>query len=82
MDSNNNNPDKSAFYKLTGTVAYDALTKNGEVIEYSSRRAAIKAYRNAVKGTTLTDEEILGTYVVPLAPAVEPAIRSIARPLS
>lgn len=64
--SNNNNPDKSAFYKLTGTVAYDALTKNGEVIEYSSRRAAIQAYRNAVKGTTLTDEEILGTYVVPL----------------
>lgn len=62
----NNNPDKSAFYKLTGTVAYDALTKNGEVIEYSSRRAAIQAYRNAVKGTTLTDEEILGTYVVPL----------------
>ncbi len=64
--SNNNNPDKSAFYKLTGTVAYDALTKNGEVIEYPSRRAAIQAYRNAVKGTTLTDEEILGTYVVPL----------------
>lgn len=64
--SNNNNPDKSAFYKLTGTVAYDALTKNGEVIEYSSRSAAIQAYRNAVKGTTLTDEEILGTYVVPL----------------
>ena len=64
--SNNNNPDKSAFYKLTGTVAYDALTKNGEVIEYSSRGAAIQAYRNAVKGTTLTDEEILGTYVVPL----------------
>lgn len=64
--SNNNNPDKSAFYKLTGTVAYDALTRNGEVIEYSSRKAAIQAYRNAVKGTTLTDEEILGTYVVPL----------------
>lgn len=64
--SNNNNPDKSAFYKLTGTVAYDALTKNGEVIEYPSRTAAIQAYRNAVKGTTLTDEEILGTYVVPL----------------
>lgn len=66
--SNNNNPDKSAFYKLTGTVAYDALTKNGEVIEYSSRRAAIQAYREATGKTSkdISDEEILGTYVVPL----------------
>lgn len=64
--SNNNNPDKSAFYKLTGTVAYDALKNGDDIIEYTSRKAAIQAYRNAVKGTTLTDEQILGTYVVPL----------------
>ena len=64
--SNNNNPDKSAFYKLTGTVSYDALKNGDDIIEYTSRKAAIQAYRNAVKGTTLTDEQILGTYVVPL----------------
>lgn len=74
-EGENKNPEKSAFYKLTGTVAYDALKdENGNIIEYSSQRAAVNAYLEDAGRTdenywTLTDEqraEILGTYVVPI----------------
>ena len=72
---NNNNPNKSAFYKLTGTVAYDALKNaDGTITEYSSQREAINDYLKDAGRTnesydTLTKkqrEEILGTYVVPI----------------
>lgn len=71
-EGENKNPEKSAFYKLTGTVAYDALTdENGNIIEYSgwfAQENAIKAYREATGKTKkdISDEEILGTYVVPI----------------
>lgn len=71
-EGENKNPGKSAFYKLTGTVAYDALTdENGNIIEYSgwfAQENAIKAYREATGKTKkdISDEEILGTYVVPI----------------
>ena len=77
-EGENKNPEKSAFYKLTGTVAYDALKdENGNIAEYSglfAERNAVNAYLEAVGRTnesywTLTDkqkDEILGTYVVPI----------------
>ena len=77
-EGENKNPEKSAFYKLTGTVAYDALKdKNGNITEYSgwfAEETAVNDYLKAVGRTdetywTLTDKqraEILGTYVVPI----------------
>lgn len=77
-EGENKNPEKSAFYKLTGTVAYDALKdKNGNITEYSgwfAEETAVNDYLKAVGRTdetywTLTPkqkEEILGTYVVPI----------------
>lgn len=69
----NKNPEKSAFYKLTGTVAYDAVKdeKTGQVKTYSglfAQEKAINAYREATGKTKkdISDAEILGTYVVPL----------------
>lgn len=78
LDGKNNNPEKSAFYKLTGTVAYDALKNDdGTITEFSgwfAEEEAVNAYLKAVGRTnesyqTLNKkqrEEILGTYVVPL----------------
>ena len=34
----NNNPDKSAYYKLTGTVAYDPIKENGSIKLYQGQR--------------------------------------------
>lgn len=34
----NNNPDKSAYYKLTGTVAYDPIKENGNIKLYQGQR--------------------------------------------
>lgn len=34
----NNKPDKSAYYKLTGTVAYDPITENGKIKLYQGQR--------------------------------------------
>ena len=67
-EGENKNPEKSAFYKLTGTVAYDALKNGDDIIEYHSREKAIEAYREATGKTSddISDEEILGTYVVPI----------------
>lgn len=69
----NKNPERSAFYKLTGTVAYDAVKdeKTGQVKTYSglfAQEKAINAYREATGKTKkdISDAEILGTYVVPL----------------
>lgn len=78
LDGKNNNPEKSAFYKLTGTVTYDALKNDdGTITEFSgwfAEEEAVNAYLKAVGRTnesyqTLNKkqrEEILGTYVVPI----------------
>lgn len=81
LDGKNNNPNKSAFYKLTGTVAYDALKNGDDIIEYTSREKAIKAYREATGKTSkdISDEEILGTYVVPITPPASFGMRSPTR---
>ena len=57
----NNNPTKSAFYKLTGTVVYDALTDtDGAVKHYVTYDAAVAAYKAAMKaqGKEVTDADI------------------------
>lgn len=57
----NNNPTKSAFYKLTGTVVYDALTDtDGTVQHYTTPEEAIAAYKAAMKalGKEVTDADI------------------------
>lgn len=78
LDGKNNNPEKSAFYKLTGTVAYDALKNaDGSITTYSgwnAERDAVNDYLKAVgrKGESYDTlnwkqkQEILGTYVVPI----------------
>lgn len=78
LDGKNNNPEKSAFYKLTGTVAYDALkNEDGSITTYSgwnAERDAVNDYLKAVgrKGESYDTlsrkqrQEILGTYVVPI----------------
>ena len=38
LDGKNNNPDKSAYYKLTGTVAYDPIKENGSIKLYQGQR--------------------------------------------
>ena len=71
----NNCPDKSAYYKLTGTVAYDPIKDDkGNIKLYQGRNAenvAIDAYLKAIGSSktvnSLTKEErdaIVGTYVV------------------
>lgn len=73
-EGENKNPEKSAFYKLTGTVAYDALKNGDDIIEYPSEKDAVDAYlkdagRIYDSYETLSKkerEEILGTYVVPI----------------
>lgn len=77
-EGENKNPEKSAFYKLTGTVAYDALKNaDGSITTYSgwnAERDAVNDYLKAVgrKGESYDTlnwkqkQEILGTYVVPL----------------
>lgn len=73
----NNHPNASAFYKVTGTVAYDAVKdENGEVKRFEGNDAekdAVNAYLKAVESDktydTLTEKEkqkILSTYVVKL----------------
>ena len=73
----NNHPNASAFYKVTGTVAYDAVKdENGEVKRFEGKDAeknAVNAYLKAVESNktydTLTEaekQEILSTYVVKL----------------
>ena len=73
----NNHPNASAFYKVTGTVAYDAVKdEKGEVKRFEGKDAekdAVNAYLKAVEYgktyDTLTEKEkqkILSTYVVKL----------------
>lgn len=69
----NNHPNASAFYKVTGTMAYDAVKENGKVKLFTYQEEAVKAYLTAVEyGKTyeqLNEKEkqkILSTYVVKL----------------
>ena len=75
----NNHPRKSAFYKLTGTVAYDAVTdSDGSVTLFaddeSGKKAAVNAYLAAVErgdedydSLSLTERaRILNTFIVHL----------------
>lgn len=73
----NNHPNASAFYKVTGTVAYDAVKdEKGEVKRFEGKDAekdAVNAYLKAVESDktydTLSEKEkqkILSTYVVKL----------------
>lgn len=73
----NNNPTSSAFYKVTGTVAYDAVKDEKGNVKlfkgWNAERDAVNAYLKAVESDktydTLTEEEkkeILSTYVVKL----------------
>ena len=57
----NNNPTKSAFYRLTGTVVYDALTDtDGAVQHYATYDEAVAAYKAAMEaqGKEVTDADI------------------------
>lgn len=57
----NNNPTKSAFYKLTGTVVYDALTNaDGTVQHYATYDEAVAAYKAAMEAQDkeVTDADI------------------------
>ena len=47
----NNNPNQSAFYKVTGTVVYDAVKENGKVKLFGSSNAAFNAYLEETKQT-------------------------------
>ena len=52
--NDNKNPDKSAFYKVSGTVVYDAVKKNGKIELFSGGKAlddAFNAYLNETKQT-------------------------------
>ncbi len=68
----NHHPDSSAFYKVTGTVAYDAVKDDkGAIIMYKSEKEAVEAYLNAVGSpktfndlTNKEKQEIRRTYVV------------------
>ena len=59
-------PTKSAYYKLTGTVVYDAVTgSDGNVTKYGSRKAAQKAYCDETgRAYDTVSEEDFAKYVV------------------
>ena len=72
-EGENKNPERSAFYKLTGTVAYDAVkdNKTGQVQTFYDYGSALDAYLNATGKTRndFSEDEwaaIYGTYVVPI----------------
>lgn len=73
----NNHPNASAFYKVTGTVAYDAVKDEKGNVKlfkgWNAEKDAVNAYLKAVESDktydTLTEKEkkeILSTYVVKL----------------
>lgn len=47
----NNNPNQSAFYKVTGTVVYDAVKENEEVKLFKKKNDAFEAYLEETKQT-------------------------------
>lgn len=76
----NNNPDKSAFYKVTGKVLYDAVKENEQVKLFSSSKAAFNAYLEKTNQTEMYEnlsgrekkafrEKIKQTYIVKIGPS-------------
>lgn len=76
----NNNPDKSAFYKVTGKVLYDAVKENEQVKLFSSSKAAFNAYLEKTNQTEMYEnlsrrekkafrEKIKQTYIVEIGPS-------------
>lgn len=76
----NNHPDKSAFYKVTGTVVYDAVKENEEVKLFKNKHKAFEAYLEET-GQTETywnlgwreqkafREKVEQTYIVKIGPS-------------
>lgn len=59
--NSNNNPTRSAFYKVTGTVVYDAVPdESGSVRKFTNKDDAINAYKAAMTamGKDATPEDI------------------------
>lgn len=79
----NNNPDKSAFYKVTGTVVYDAVKENGKVKLFSGYKALDNAFNAYLEETGQTEtyrnlgwhekkafrKKIKQTYIVEIGPS-------------
>lgn len=76
----NNHPDKSAFYKVTGKVLYDAVKENEQVKLFSSSKAAFNAYLEKTNQTEMYEnlskrekkafrEKIKQTYIVEIGPS-------------
>ena len=76
----NNHPDKSAFYKVTGRVLYDAVKENEEVKLFGSSKAAFNAYLEKTNQTEMYEnlskrekkafrEKIKQTYIVKIGPS-------------
>ena len=76
----NNHPDKSAFYKVTGRVLYDAVKENEEVKLFGSSKAAFNAYLEKTNQTEMYEnlsrrekkafrEKIKQTYIVEIGPS-------------
>lgn len=79
----NNNPDKSAFYKVTGTVVYDAVKENGKVKLFSGYKALDNAFNAYLEETGQTEtyrnlgwrerkafkKKIVQTYIVEIGPS-------------
>ena len=79
----NNNPDKSAFYKVTGRVLYDAVKENEKVQLFSGYKALDNAFNAYLEKTNQTEmyenlsrrekkafrEKIKQTYIVEIGPS-------------
>lgn len=60
-NNSNNNPTRSAFYKVTGAVVYDAvLDETGSVQTFTDKNEAIAAYKAAMAamGKKVSDDDI------------------------
>ena len=79
----NNNPNQSAFYKVTGTVVYDAVKENEQVKLFSGYKALDNAFNAYLEETGQTEmyenlswwkriefrEKIEKTYIVEIGPS-------------
>ena len=79
----NNNPNQSAFYKVTGTVVYDAVKENGKVKLFSGYKALDNAFNAYLEETGQTEtyrnlgwhekkafrKKIKQTYIVEIGPS-------------
>lgn len=76
----NNNPDKSAFYKVTGKVLYDAVKENEQVKLFTDKDDAFEAYLEKTGQTETYQnlnwgdkeafrEKVEQTYIVKIGPS-------------